>query len=248
VEIEREKKREEAKAIQQRVDKFRRYSLMSNRFEQSTFENWCFREDNRNLFEFGWRYCERWDSVKADNSGLLLYGVPGCGKTYLASAIANELNKRGLTSMAISVARILRIIQDSYGYDGPTHEPTVGETEILDAVRNVDLLILDDLGVENRTSWSYDKLYHIIDTRYSAGKPLIVTTNLSLDELRDNLVIVDRKSGLRDSSGRIYDRIVEMCVTFKVNGKSWRVQKSAENNAQALKKKLGLTSEGGDGG
>lgn len=233
--------RERREAFQRRLDKFKAYSLMDERFSESTFENWTLRDDNRNLLNFGRRYCENWEKVTANNRGLLIYGAAGNGKTFLSFAIANELYKRGETVLAISVSRILKIIMDTYGNHSDTKNMVnLGEIGVLNTLYESSLLILDDLGVENKTLWAYEKLYSIIDTRYRAKRPTIITTNLTLDELRDNLSIVDVKTGRYDESNRIYNRIVEMCVFIEVTGESWRIQKGLENK-DALFRELGLS-------
>ena len=241
---EAENERLKAKDIQRRLDKYKAYSLMDDRFLHSTFENWIERSDNKRLREFAWAYCENFDAVFAENKGILLYGDAGCGKTFAAFAIANELYKRGRSVMAISVHRILDIIKDSFNDFGEN-----GETEIYETLGEASLLILDDLGVEYKTAWAYERLYNIIDTRYRAAKPLIITTNLRIkkdskgrtviDELRDNLAIIDIRTKQFDQSDRIYDRIVEMTAFQEVAGESWRVQKGAENE-NALYKMLKL--------
>jgi DNA replication protein DnaC len=237
-ELEREQERAMAKELNRRLEKFRRYSLMNASFEASTFENWQLRDDNRILHDFARRYCEQWDIVKAENYGVLFHGCAGCGKTYAAFAIANELGRHGQTAMAISVSRIFRIIQDSYSRHGDMGSES--EIEILNAISDVDLLVLDDLGVENKTHWAYEKLYSLIDARYQAKKPIIITTNFEIDALHENLRIIDRKSGGRDISDRIYNRVLEMCSFIKVKGESWRKQ-IGEKNKVALWRKLGLT-------
>lgn len=235
-ELERLKEREEFQALQRKLSKFKSYSLMDERFEESTFENWKFRGDNRKLYDFGKRYCKNWESIKNNNRGLLIHGEAGNGKTYLSFAIANELYKQGKAVLAISVSRILKIIMDSYSQRGD-----IGEIEVLNTLYEASLLILDDLGVENKTYWAYEKLYSIIDTRYRSKKPLIITTNLIIEDLRKNLSIVDMKSGTYDTSNRIYNRIVEMCAQIDVEGESWRIQ-MGEENKDALFSELGLTT------
>ena len=209
------------------LDRFKAYSLMDGRFELSTFENWIDKGDNRELYELGKKYCENWHKVFAENYGLLLYGNAGSGKTYLAFAIANELYSMGKSVMAISVSAILTAIKDSFG-----NQNGIAEAEVMRAVGDVSLLILDDFGIEYRTGWAYEKLYAIIDRRYRSGKPLIITTNLSKEELRDNLKLMDGKSGQEDVSERIYDRIVEMCQFEEIKGKSWRAYKHKQSKAK----------------
>ena len=225
---------DEEKNRQIRVNRFKTYSLMDQHFEKSTFENWVHSPDKEDYYNLGKRYCEEWDTMLANNRGILLYGSAGTGKTYLGFAIANELYKQGKAVMAISVSRILTIIKDSFDRHG-----YMGETEILNTIHEASLLILDDLGVEYKTGWAYEKLYAIIDARYRAGKPLIITTNKSIEELRENLIIIDIRTGELDSSERIFSRIVEMCAFHEITGKSWRIHKG-EQNREALYKELGL--------
>ena len=222
------------KNLRRRLDRFRVYSLMDERFTSSTFENWAYRTDNRDLYDFGKRYCENWETVFANNRGLLLHGKAGNGKTYLSFAIANELYKMGKAVMAISVSRILSAIRDSYDKHGE-----MGETEIFNTISDASLLILDDIGVEYKTHWAYEKLYAIIDTRYRVNKPTIITTNFDIASLRENLALVDARAGVRDPSERIFNRITEMCAFHEVKGQSWRIQKGEQNKA-ALYAELGI--------
>ena len=89
------------------------------------------------------------------------------------------------------------------------------------------LLIIDDLGTERNTDYGLEKVYNIIDSRYLSGKPLILTTNLSLQEMRETTDIRYRK---------VYDRIFEMCYPVQVIGKSWRMNQAADrfDNMKAL--------------
>ena len=231
---EREKKEAEQRELRRRLERFKAYSLMDSHFEASTFDNWQHRPDNRNDYILGTKYCEKWDAMYTNNRGLLLYGRSGNGKTYLSFAIANALYRQGKAVMAISISKLLAIIKDSFDKHGE-----LGETDVLNTVRDAALLVLDDLGVEYKTAWAYEKLYAIIDTRYRAAKPTIITTNFSLDALRENLATIDLKTRTTDPSERIFSRITEMCAFYEVKGASWRITKGAQNKA-ALFAELGL--------
>jgi len=232
----REKKATEAIELRRRLEKFKAYSLMDNRFEASTFANWVHRPDNQMDYALGMRYCEQWETMYANNRGLLLYGRAGNGKTFLSFAIANALYRQGKAVMAISISRLLALIKDSFD----KHD-SYGETDVLNTIRDANLLVLDDIGVEYKTAWAYEKLYAIIDTRYRANKPTIITTNFTLDALRENLATVDLKSRLRDPSERIFSRITEMCAFHEMKSASWRISKGARNKA-VLYSELGLSA------
>ena len=88
-----------------------------------------------------------------------------------------------------------------------------GRQEYLDSLNRNNLLIIDDLGVERESEYMQEQVYNIIDARYRAGRPLIVTTNISLEEIK-NPKNVQRK--------RIYDRVLELCHPVKVDGTSRR--------------------------
>lgn len=234
-EMKARQEQEENEKLTRSLNRFRAYSLMDKNFEVATFENWKFKDDNKRLFEFGKRYCERWETMQKNNRGLLIHGASGNGKSFLSFAIANELNRKGITVLAISVSRILNLIQDSYR----SGSDNIGEIQILDMLNEVSLLILDDLGTESRTKWAYEKLYAIIDGRYRSKQPLIITTNLNDQELRKNLQTVDFKSGIIDREERIYNRLVEICSPLEVKGSSWRKMKGVEN-AKNLMRELGF--------
>jgi len=233
-ENEREKRESEQRDLMRRLERFKAYSLMDNRFEASTFENWTHRPDNLDDYILGTKYCEHWETMYSNNRGLLFYGMAGNGKTYLSFAIANALYKQGKAVMAISISKLLSIIKDSFDKHGDC-----GETDVLNTVRDASLLVLDDLGIEYKTAWAYEKLYAIIDTRYRANKPVIITTNFTLDALRENLAIIDLRTKLTDPSERVFNRITEMCAFHEVVGASWRISRGKQNKV-ALYADIGL--------
>jgi len=112
---------------------------------------------------------------------LILMGTYGCGKTHLAAAIANTCIEYGMGTIFLTVPDLLDWLRSSYGASDTTFELRFEE------IRNIDLLVLDDLGTQNSTAWAAEKLYQIIDYRYTHKLPLVVTTNLHLEDLDDRI-------------------------------------------------------------
>ena len=108
---------------------------------------------------------------------LLFTGTYGSGKTHLAAAIANEAVQRGIPTLFLTVPDLLDWLRASFDDKETRYEDRFSE------IRNIDLLVLDDLGTQNATPWVQEKLYQIINHRYVNQLPLVVTTNQDLDEI-----------------------------------------------------------------
>jgi DNA replication protein DnaC len=109
---------------------------------------------------------------------LVLVGGYGCGKTHLAAAIANERVSQGRPALFVNVPDLLDHLRATYS---PTSE--VSYDQRFETVRTAPLLILDDLGTENTTPWAGEKLYQILNYRYNAQLPTVITTNYRLEEI-----------------------------------------------------------------
>jgi DNA replication protein DnaC len=119
---------------------------------------------------------------------LLLTGGYGCGKTHLAAAVANFVVAFGVPTLFLTVPDLLDWLRYSYDSTETSFESRFEE------IRSVRLLVLDDLGTQNATPWSEEKLYQIINHRYMLKLPTIITTNLDLIELDGRV-----RSRLQDS-------------------------------------------------
>lgn len=156
------------------------------------------------------KYCTNWEQIYKNNNGLLLWGDVGTGKTFMAGCIANELIKNKVPVMMTSLVKIINNLQGFTIAD---------KNEYLNSLNRFDLLILDDLGAERQSDFALEQVFNVIDSRYKSEQPVIITTNLSLSELKNPSDIKYK---------RIYDRILEMCVPLKFEGESRRKEKSKE--------------------
>lgn len=162
------------------------------------------------------KYAEHFSEMKSNNIGILLYGSFGTGKTFLSACIANELLDKGETVLVTNFSSILNRLQ---GFEED-------KQDFIDGLCRFDLLIIDDLGVERNTPYALEQVYNVIDARYRSGKPIIVTTNLSIEEI---------KNPPSPEYGRIYDRVVEMCpIKMSISGESQRATNAAEKRKKAI--------------
>jgi DNA replication protein DnaC len=112
---------------------------------------------------------------------LLLQGGYGCGKTHLAAAIANFAVGLGVPTLFITVPDLLDTLR--FAYDDP--EATFEQR--FDEIRQAPLLVMDDFGTQNATSWAQEKLFQILNYRYINHLPLVITTNLPLDDIEPRI-------------------------------------------------------------
>lgn len=160
-------------------------------------------------------YADNWDIMRRNHVGLLFWGQPGTGKTFAAAAIANALISSGREFLpTVRMATFGTILTKLLAKSPQEKEEYI--REMLES----DLLILDDFGMERQTDYAREQIFNIIDGRYLRKMPLIVTTNLSLNELKNGKTMAEK---------RIYDRILEMCVPVCFDGESLRAAKAREN-------------------
>lgn len=174
-----------------------------HQWQLKTFENFQLHEKVKHAYSMA----GAWDP--RDEAGLIFMGGSGTGKSHLAWAIVNRTLKDLDAKMESHLARF------------PVH---VNIAEFLNGVRqnnfdlpawvdNAALVVLDDLGVENITDWSREVIFRFLERRIACSGRVIITTNLTLNEMRDRL------------HERITSRILELCVPVKVEGDDRRLQK-----------------------
>lgn len=193
-------------------------------FSESNMKNWSFANDDRSnakVSDAMLKYAEGFWEFMKEGKGLLLYGNVGTGKTFYAACVANALIDRGYEVLMTNFAKLTNAMQSRQYSD---------KEEYINSLRRYSLLIIDDLGIERTSEYMQEQIFNVIDSRYRSGLPMIITTNLTLQELFDN-------SNL--SYSRIYDRITERCIPVEVLGESRR-RKSVQESFKTDRARLGL--------
>lgn len=137
-------------------------------------------------------YVDRIDEHLDAGRGLWFMGPVGTGKTTLAMLVSKAALEAGRSVAIYSLPRLLNEIRD-------THRAERSHVDLLDRLTAVDLLHVDDVGAERHTDWVLEQLYSIVNTRYEDQKAIVVTTNLSPDELGEQI------------GSRTVSRLIEMC-------------------------------------
>lgn len=222
--IEREEQLERERKEMEAVAALKKQSLMDDRLADANFENFQQTKQNSRHLRLCRRYAECFNEMMEKNQGLLFYGGVGTGKTYAAACIANYLLSRRRSVVMTSFVKLLESMMNFKEDD----------SVLISRLNRAKLLIIDDLGAERSTDFALEKVYDIVDSRYRAKLPVILTTNLSMDELM-------QATDIRYT--RIYDRIFEMCYPLEFVGRSWR---KAEANRR-FKEFETFMEEGDDG-
>lgn len=218
-EIEAEEEHRRKEEFRQRMEALRRDGITDPAYWNFTFTNDDYR--NKAVSDVCRKYVDKWEEMKADNIGILFYGSVGTGKSFLACCIANALLEK---CVSVSVTNFPRILNRLQGF---------GEEKqgFIDKLQRYNLLVIDDLGVERDTSYSVEQVFNVVDTRSRSGLPLIVTTNLSMEDLKNPPSL---------AHSRIYDRVLEMCpIRLKLVGDSRRTGNAIDRRDKA-RKLLGL--------
>ena len=208
-------KREAAESQQKHLETVE--DLKRRGFTDPAMRNWTFEHDNgRNPQTATARfYVESWETMQAENIGYLFWGGVGTGKSYLAACIANALMEKEVAVCMTNFATILNDLAASFE----------GRNEYISRLCSYPLLILDDFGMERGTEYGLEQVYSVIDSRYRSGKPLIATTNLTLEELQHP----------QDTPhARIYDRLTSMCAPVRFTGSNFR-KETAQEKLERLK-------------
>lgn len=202
-----ERRQEEIRKHYQIVERLREKGIRDKKILEWTFKN---DDGTTSNMEMAKKYVEQFETVQADNLGMLLWGDVGTGKSFVAGCIANALIEK---EISVSMTNFGVILADMMNLQ-------IDKNEYIRVLNRNSLLIIDDFGMERDTPFALEQVYNVIDSRYTASKPLIVTTNLTLAELQNTAIQTDLR--------RIYDRVLEMCVPILFEGESKRKDKATD--------------------
>ena len=209
---EAEEQRKAAEERQRRMERIKRRKAQG--LQDRYLYDYTFANDNGEnpLMDKARAYVENWKEAYKSNIGLLLFGDVGTGKSFFAGCIANALLDQDVPVLMTNFPTILNRLTGMFSEERAEFIASLGE---------YDLLIIDDLGVERSTDYAMEQMFFIIDSRYRSRKPMIITTNLKLAELKNPPDL---------AHARIYDRILERCAPILFAGKNFR-----EENASATR-------------
>ncbi|TRW23153.1 nucleoside triphosphate hydrolase [Criibacterium bergeronii] len=217
------KEQEELREKQIEQNRLRQNCFISKNQIAYTFDN-IDENTDKDIIKKVKNYVKYFEEMRKDNVGLLLYGNVGSGKTYIACSIANAI----ITEYSYKVkmrnfAQILNDLQKG-GFN-------LDRNEYIEQITSPTLLILDDFGIERNTEYALEQIYNVINARYLKARPTIITTNINFKDIekeQEDIML-----------GRIYSRIIEMCLPLRVTGLDRRKIQSKEK----LKKAQNLIDE-----
>ena len=216
---EAEEAEEKRKKLLERIEFYRVKGLSDSRYRECTFA----KDDgaDRKASDVCRSYVKDWEWVKENNMGLMMWGDVGGGKTFFAACIANALIDQGVQVVMTTIPQLITNMKRDFEAE---------RGNILHMIANVPLLVLDDVGTERNTEYSNELAYEIINTRYNAKKPLVVTTNLTMKTMKDVEDVTHK---------RMYERIIEMCSPCKVVS-TGRRQQAARSKMEQMMARFGL--------
>ena len=196
-------KKEQIKKEQEKVTAAKTLELASLKDIDKTDKN------RYEVLKWVTNFIKEYDTNKRSKE-LNLHGNIGCGKTYILSAMANELTKKHYTIETVYFPTLLRDLKNNFD--------SLGDT--IDYLSNVDILIIDDIGAEKVTDWGRDEILGtILQTRMNNLKTTFITSNFTLKELERHL---SNNGSEPVKSSRIIERIKFLCQDMEMISKNYR--------------------------
>lgn len=206
--MEAEKRDMEARESAKKVARMKREG-----FPEAVYSSWTFDNDDEkdpHTMGVAKRYAAHFSELAKEGQGLVFHGGMGTGKTYASACIANAVMEQGYSVLMTNMSRIYNTVNSTWE----------NRQSDIDRLMRYDLLIIDDLGVERGSEHVTETVYAVIDGRYKANKPMVVSTNLTIEELKSTSDL---------GRARIYQRMLERCYPVEVKGPNRRMKGMTDN-------------------
>ena len=164
-------------------------------------------KEHKESFE---RYCENFEDIKIKGLGIIMLGNAGNGKTFYSDCIFNNLLSKGYVVYRTTISSLFQRFKDTYNPNSK-----VNIKDLIKELKECDLIVLDDLGSENISeNWGEENVYNLLDFLTTNNISLILSSNLSLEDLKNHLSV--------KKDGKLLDRIREKCKLFVFDWESRR--------------------------
>jgi DNA replication protein DnaC len=207
--------------LQARAETLLASARIPKRYEHCELSNFEFDGPHRALAPARMAACKFVEEYPVDNTGLLLIGSIGVGKTHLAVGITRELVvSKSIPCLFYDYRELLKQIQNSYN-----SSVQATELEVLRPVFETEVLVLDELGAVKPTEWVWDTVSLILNTRYNDNRTTIITTNF---DDRPAAAVAGPRGAARDETlgdrigERMRSRLHEMCRIVRMDGQDFR--------------------------
>jgi len=169
------------------------------RFAEKTIDSYIAKTDKQHEIKtIARRYVESFDRVLDNGTGMILAGTPGTGKTHIAWGIVNELRDMEVPAALIQASTMTGAVKDTYSRDSEH-----SAEQVVSTFADIDLLVIDEVGVQVQTDSEKRIFFDIINRRYEDMKPTIIITNLTIQETAQYIGerVIDR---MREGGGVIF--------------------------------------------
>ena len=197
--------------INKKVKRLYGLDFITNQFKRQTLENFIINSENAKTKLAAQKFLEKYKDMK---KGIIFVGKNGTGKTHISTAICNELIKENVPVIFGTLTELLDKYKECY--------KNYTDGELTKLYSKVDLLVIDDLGVETMNEWMLSKLFVIVNERMKNELPIIITTNYDIDQLKKRLTIPNK---VCETTNSIISRLCYMCYRVECKGKDYRIYK-----------------------
>ncbi len=200
--IQEEKKKEH---YRERINQFYSQNYISKRLKDYNFKNFKVTDVNKKEVESAKDYAKKCINNEQEN-GLIITGNSGAGKTHLVASISNELIEKDKLVVMGRLTSLLDMIKETF------RDNSKSENELIELFSNVDMVVIDDLGIEKISQWALDKLYTIIENRNENKLPIIITTKFDKEDLLHRF----KQSNDKELSDAIIQKLYQMCYGIEL--------------------------------